>query len=249
MASQGNGYRKEIKMVRVEDVKTWLSEVQHPAKGDRSIVELGMVENITVEDGTVAVTLAFRKHRDPLADYLVGSTRAAVIRNAPQGTAVQVNTIIKEESAPKKKPGLDLGTEELQDVKHIVGIASGKGGDLILPLRDHQIGHHRLQHMLIRAGGVRVAHGDGVVCLCGANAVRDDPVPGKIAAADDVAGSQGADRNAHGGEKTLLIAVGGDVRAGFGVGIRVITVQRLVLSIAFFPLLVLINLVRGNNDH
>lgn len=128
MASQGNGYRKEIKMVRVEDVKTWLSEVQHPAKGDRSIVELGMVENITVEDGTVAVTLAFRKHRDPLADYLVGSTRAAVIRNAPQGTAVQVNTVIKEESAPKKKPGLDLGTEELQDVKHIVGIASGKGG-------------------------------------------------------------------------------------------------------------------------
>ena len=40
---------------------------------------------------------------------------------------MEVKTVIKE-TAQKKKPGLDLGTEEISKVKHIIGIASGKGG-------------------------------------------------------------------------------------------------------------------------
>lgn len=114
--------------MKTNEVNKWLLEVEHPAKGDRSIVELGMVENVVVEDNKVTVTLGFSKHRDPLAEYLIGSTKAAVIRNAPAGTQVEVKTIIKEASAPKKKPGLDLGFEEVEGIKHIIGIASGKGG-------------------------------------------------------------------------------------------------------------------------
>ena len=113
--------------MKPNEINKWLFEVQHPAKGDKNVVELGMVENIDIQDNKVIVTLAFSKHRDPLAEYLVGSTKAAIIRNAPQGTEVEVKTVVKEE-APKKKPGLDLGLEELSDVKHIIGIASGKGG-------------------------------------------------------------------------------------------------------------------------
>lgn len=108
-------------------IKNWLQEVEHPAKGDRNIVELGMVEKIEACADSITVTLAFSKHRDPLAEYLIGSTKAAIIRNAPAGTKVEVKTIIKDE-APKKKPGLDLGDEEIANVKHIIGIASGKGG-------------------------------------------------------------------------------------------------------------------------
>ena len=113
-------------MTTAENVIIWLREVEHPAK-DKSIVDLGMVENIEVADGSITVTLGFAKHRDPLAEYLIGSTKAAIIRNAPEGTQVEVKTVIKE-AAPKKKPGLDLGTEEISEVKHIIGIASGKGG-------------------------------------------------------------------------------------------------------------------------
>jgi ATP-binding protein involved in chromosome partitioning len=40
---------------------------------------------------------------------------------------VEIKTIIKD-AAPKKKPGLDLGFEEVENIKHIIGIASGKGG-------------------------------------------------------------------------------------------------------------------------
>ena len=106
----------------------WLFEVQHPAKGDRNVVELGMVEKVESEGNKVTGTLGVSKHRDPLAEYLIGSSKAAVLRNAPEGTEVEVKTIIKDEAAPKKKPGLDLGLEELSGVRHIVGIASGKGG-------------------------------------------------------------------------------------------------------------------------
>ena len=113
--------------MEVNDIRKWLLEVEHPAKGEKNIVELGMVEKVEIGDGAVTVTLAFSKHRDPLAEYLIGSTKAAIIRNAPAGTKAEVKTVIKDE-APKKKPGLDLGEEELADVKHIIGIASGKGG-------------------------------------------------------------------------------------------------------------------------
>ena len=113
--------------MEINDIKEWLREVEHPAKGDKNIVELGMVEKIEAEDDSVTVTLAFSKHRDPLAEYLIGSAKASIIRNSPAGTKVEVKTMIKDE-APKKKPGLDLGPEELDNVKHIIGIASGKGG-------------------------------------------------------------------------------------------------------------------------
>ena len=113
--------------MEINEIKDWLQEVEHPAKGDKNIVELGMVENIETGEGSVTVTLAFAKHRDPLAEYLIGSAKATIIRNSPAGTKVEIKTIIKDE-APKKKPGLDLGFEELENVKHIIGIASGKGG-------------------------------------------------------------------------------------------------------------------------
>ena len=120
------GRKKKIGMKQNEIMKM-LYDVQHPGKGDRNIVELGMVEKVDIEDNKVTVTLAFPKHRDPLAEYLIGSTKAAVIRHAPEGTQVEVKTIVKEE-APKKQVGLNLGTEELEHVKHIIGVASGKGG-------------------------------------------------------------------------------------------------------------------------
>ena len=109
------------------EIRNWLLEVVHPAKGSQNIIDLGMVESVSLEDGKVVVTLAFPKRRDPLTEYLVGATRATIIRNAPAGTEVEVKAVVKEE-APRKKAGLDLGLEELNNVRHIIGIASGKGG-------------------------------------------------------------------------------------------------------------------------
>ena len=97
--------------MKTNEVNKWLFEVQHPAKGDKNVVELGMVENIEIQDNKVTVTLAFSKHRDPLAEYLIGSTKAAIIRNAPQGTQVEVKTVVKEE-APKKEAAKTINTRK-----------------------------------------------------------------------------------------------------------------------------------------
>lgn len=108
-----------------EEIINALREVEHPGNGDRNIVDLGMVDAVETGGDEITVSLVFPKHRDPLAEYLIGSCKAAVIRHFPQAT-VTVKTSVRE--APKKKAGLDLGVEELKGVKHLIGVASGKGG-------------------------------------------------------------------------------------------------------------------------
>ena len=113
--------------MKEKDVFDWLSGIQHPGKDDQDIVSLGMVEEVVLEEGKVTVTLSFGKRPDPLKNYLVGAVRAAVYRNAPGGTEVEVKTVVKEAPKPKK-PALDLNLDQVNEVAHIIGVASGKGG-------------------------------------------------------------------------------------------------------------------------
>ncbi len=111
-----------------EQIIEALGEVRHPARDDRSVVELGMVGDVGVGgDGSVVVTLVFPKHRDPLAEYLIGSARAAVIRRFPEAR-VEVKAVVRDEPAAKKPHRLELGGEEVENVRHIIGVGSGKGG-------------------------------------------------------------------------------------------------------------------------
>ena len=96
-----------------EDIIKALEQVSHPGRGDRNIVELGYVEKASVGAGGVPeIVLAFPGKRDPLAEYLVGSVRASVIR------ALGVE--------PKK--GLEFDNSRIERVGKIICIASGKGG-------------------------------------------------------------------------------------------------------------------------
>ena len=57
------------------------------------------------------------------------STRAVLVRNLPEGTDIKVETVVRDVVEPKKKNSInDLGLEQLSAVKHIIGVASGKGG-------------------------------------------------------------------------------------------------------------------------
>ncbi len=114
-------------MTDKNQVLDWLSEVVHPAREDRSLVELGMVDSIEVTEGRIEVTLAFPKRPDPLKTYLQGAAKAAIYRHAPGGTEIEIKTVVKE-PAKKKNNVNELTLEELGTVRHIVGIASGKGG-------------------------------------------------------------------------------------------------------------------------
>jgi len=113
-------------MMDRQTVLNWLSAVEHPGRDDQNIVALGMVENVSVTNGKVSITLAFPKRPDPLKQYLTGAVQAAVYRNAPGGTEVEVKTVVKEPAPAKKQPELTL--DAVREVRNIVGVASGKGG-------------------------------------------------------------------------------------------------------------------------
>ena len=103
-----------------------LAEVTHPAREDRSIIDLGMVEDIVLEEGKIIVTLGFTGRQDPLKDYLAGAAKAAILRHDPSAD-VDVRTVVNE--APQKKQDIrDLTLDQLSEVRHIIGVASGKGG-------------------------------------------------------------------------------------------------------------------------
>ena len=108
-----------------DEIKEYLREVHHPAKEDRDIVDLGMVQGIEIGDGSVVVTLGFPKQRDPLRKYIVGATRATLIRHLGKDVQAEVREV--ETEAPARK-GTEFTKETLLSVKHIIGIASGKGG-------------------------------------------------------------------------------------------------------------------------
>lgn len=114
-------------MFTEHEIYTFLRDVRHPGMQDRDIVDIGMVSRIEIEEKKVTVTLAFPKRRDPLSEYLIGATRATLVRHLPAEIASEVKTVVVDEVKPKQKK-LDLDKEQLTDVKHIIGIASGKGG-------------------------------------------------------------------------------------------------------------------------
>jgi len=112
-----------------QEILAFLKDVRHPAKDEKDIVELGMVNKIEIQDQKVTVTLGFPKRRDPLTEYLVGATKATLVRHLPQGWEYEVKAIVVDEAKPSQKKNInDLDDTQLKGIKHIVGIASGKGG-------------------------------------------------------------------------------------------------------------------------
>jgi ATP-binding protein involved in chromosome partitioning len=112
--------------MKEEEIISYLREVHHPAKGERDIVDLGMVQAVEISDDKVTVTLGFPKQRDPLKKYIIGAARATLIRHL--GNKVQSEVREVEIEAPAAKKGTEFTKETLLSVRHIIGIASGKGG-------------------------------------------------------------------------------------------------------------------------
>ena len=111
-----------------QEVFQWLAEVEHPAREDRDIVSLGIADEVVVDGKKVTVTLAFPKRPDPLKQYLVGAARAAIYRHAPGDTEIEIKTVVRDPKPQKKQNVNDLTLEGITNVRHIIGIASGKGG-------------------------------------------------------------------------------------------------------------------------
>jgi Mrp family chromosome partitioning ATPase len=116
-------------MVTKEEVLKVLSAVEDP-EIRRSLVELGMVRNLKIEGGHVAVDLALTTLACPLKDQIVARAREAVF--ALDGvTAVDVGVVemsdgeVAEIVGDAKEQGL---ATHLNRIGNVIAVMSGKGG-------------------------------------------------------------------------------------------------------------------------
>lgn len=105
----------------IEKIRKILSEIIHPEKG-KSITELGMLENLSVKDGKVELSLLFERANDPFLGKIKRECFEKITEHVSNGFEVTVNTKLKKQE-PKPEP-----ENPLKDVKNIVAVASGKGG-------------------------------------------------------------------------------------------------------------------------
>ena len=108
--------------LRNEDILEALGRVQDPDLR-RDLVTLGMIEDLTVQDGRVAFTLVLTTAACPLKDQIESDCRAAV-QALPGVREIQIRTTsrMRKPSAPGAE------RKEIPGVAQVIAIGSGKGG-------------------------------------------------------------------------------------------------------------------------
>jgi len=123
-------------MVEKDKVLEALKGVNDPELG-KSLVELGMVHDVDVEDGNVRFTLALTTLACPLKERIVGEARRAVLAlDGVQDVEVSLREMTQEEKErvwpdqqsqqkKKKEPGV---AAHLNQIERVLAVMSGKGG-------------------------------------------------------------------------------------------------------------------------
>ena len=112
----------------IKEIEKILAGVIHPAY-DKSVVELGLVEDIKVEGDMPSAKIKFKlvfPRPDALAASVKKSCEEAVQKAFPQAKVLVIELV--RENKPKKKNINELSQKQLENVGKIIAIASGKGG-------------------------------------------------------------------------------------------------------------------------
>ena len=100
-------------MLNKENVQEVLKDVIYFPKGD-NIVALNMVENLMVKDNAIRFDLVMEHANDPKNDILVNGAKRTLTEVFGEGIDIEIK-VVEEKTA-------------LSKVKHIIAVASGKGG-------------------------------------------------------------------------------------------------------------------------
>jgi len=120
-------------MLTEEKVIEALKKVNDPEL-DKSIVELGMVRDVKVENGKVSFTLALTTLACPLKDTIIGNARQALLAlDGVEAVEISLREMTPEEKEriwPKqqqkqRKPGV---AAHLNHIERVIAVMSGKGG-------------------------------------------------------------------------------------------------------------------------
>jgi len=103
-----------------EQVLEALKLVKHPETG-KNVVEMGMVDNVRIEDNRITFSLEFKKTNDPFKK----SIQSACIKSIQVYLGEETEVSVEESHSPSPDKEQKAG---LSGVKNIIAIASGKGG-------------------------------------------------------------------------------------------------------------------------
>jgi Mrp family chromosome partitioning ATPase len=126
-APPGNG--EEMNKTTTTDILNALRQVMDPEL-HRSVVDLNMIRDLSLSDGTASFTLALTIPECPLRDQLVEDARAAV-QALPgiQDVRVTLGAMTEEERRAilggKDQPPLSAGHNQ---IARVIAVMSGKGG-------------------------------------------------------------------------------------------------------------------------
>jgi Mrp family chromosome partitioning ATPase len=116
-------------MATEEQVYQALQGVEDPEL-KRGLVELGMVRDVVVSDGTVRVSLALTTLACPLADRILADVKQAIsVLDGVEQVEVELKEMSAEEKAKLSAGQAESGlAEDLNQVRHVITVMSGKGG-------------------------------------------------------------------------------------------------------------------------
>ena len=111
-------------MITESSVREKLSTVRYPGF-NRDIISFGLVKGIHLDGGNVAVEISLAT-RDANVPRQIHGDAVAALKTMPGIGQVKVNFDIKE--PPQAGGSTSLGKASIPGVKHVIAIASGKGG-------------------------------------------------------------------------------------------------------------------------
>jgi ATP-binding protein involved in chromosome partitioning len=110
--------------VSEEQVKEALKGVKYPGFS-RDIVSFGLVKGIQINNGTVVVQLALATNEPAIPQTI--KTEAEEVLRAIAGVE-QAKVLIDIQAPPAGAGAAGVGTTHIDGIKHVIAIASGKGG-------------------------------------------------------------------------------------------------------------------------
>jgi ATP-binding protein involved in chromosome partitioning len=126
---QSQAGKEAAQLVNEHQVRKALEGVMDPEL-HKSVIELGMIRQVRIEDGQVGITLALTTMGCPFKDQIVGDVKAAV--GPLEGVQDVVVGLAEMTDEEKRRIGIGVpekgAAENLNVIRHVIAVMSGKGG-------------------------------------------------------------------------------------------------------------------------
>jgi len=109
-----------------EEIQNILKEIKYPGF-NRDIVSFGMVKNISLSDNTIDISLQINSENEDLLNQLTSEIKNKFISLGESNVNIHIQ---KPQNQPVQSAGHEnpVNQQSIPGVKHIIAIASGKGG-------------------------------------------------------------------------------------------------------------------------